>query len=223
VGFALSSGLVLWLWLLLPRAAHRHFRAGRGGAALRRYRLLRAITLDPERRVAVDVSLAACLLAREETAAARATLDRLDREHLDEATRAAFLNNQAYLLVRTDGDGREALRLSEEAIALRPHVVGFHHTRALALLAIGRLDEAIRTLDGLWRDLAASEADAQLEAERCYDLGRAWQRKGQPDYARDYFDRARRAAPGSIWGRRAVEAMPGTDARGTVLADLIEA
>jgi tetratricopeptide (TPR) repeat protein len=224
IGFAIAAIVALWFWLLLPRAAHRHFRAGALGPAMRRYRALRLVTFDPERRGAIDVSLAACHLAADDLSRAAAVLGRIDAERVGEATRSALLNNRAYATLRADGDAAAALGLADQAIALRPHVAGFHHTRAAALLALDRTDEAIRILDALWHDLAGDEASAVLEAERCYDLGRAWQRKGHADYARDYFERARRAAPTSRWSARATEQLPhgelGSDAR---LSELLEA
>ena len=207
-GSVAAMAFVSWLGLLLPRAAHHHFRAGNVRAAGRRYRLLRAVTIDPERRGAIDVSLAACSLAGDDIIGARTTLARVDRKRVGEATRSALLNNLAYASLCSGGDGYAALALADEAIALRPHVAGFHHTRAAALLALNRLDEAIRILDDLWRDIAGDDDSAILEAERCYDLGRAWQRKGHTDYARDYFERARRAAPTSSWSVRATAELP---------------
>ncbi len=79
----------------------------------------------------------------------------------------------------------------DEAIGLRPDVPAIQHTRARALLAVGRIDDAISVLDAM---RAAGELAPQLEADRCRDLATAWERKGQVDYAMDYRDRARLVA-----------------------------
>jgi hypothetical protein len=41
---------------------------------------------------------------------------------------------------------------------------------------------------------AGGELSPALEAMRCRELARAWDHKGQPDYAADYRDRARLVA-----------------------------
>jgi hypothetical protein len=87
-------------------------------------------------------------------------------------------------------------------MALRPDLSDFRHTRGLVLLGLGRLDEALRELDAVWQRRVSDNTSPLLEAERCYDLGSAWLKKG------DYFDRARRAAPDSPWAARAAAAMP---------------
>jgi tetratricopeptide (TPR) repeat protein len=193
-------GTVL-IWL--PRAAHRAFQRGRFGRASVLYRLLGWVRFRRETRASVRVSLAACALGMDDYERALAVLDRQDPGELADALRAAWLNNRAYALVRAERDAREALSQSETAISLRPDVAGFRHTRGIALLRLGRLDEAIRELDGLWSAIAGDERGHLLEAERCYDLGLAWRAKGEPEYAADYFQRARRASPDSPWANRA--------------------
>jgi pentatricopeptide repeat protein len=87
------------------------------------------------------------------------------------------------------GDPRDALAWAEQATLARPDVPGLVHTLGVALLAAGRLDEAIRAFDSMW---SSGELQAGLEAERCLDLARAWEQKGHPDYADDYRARAAR-------------------------------
>lgn len=214
-------GFVL-VWL--PRAAHRAFEAGNFGRAMLLYRILRRFLFDPGARASVDVSRAACALARGDCPAALRILDRIATDDLNEAARAAWLNNRAYALARNGDDCSAALEHSDESIALRPDVAGFRHTRGLALLGLGRIDEAIRELDGLWSDLAGDETVSLLEAERCYDLAVAWTKKGEHDYAIDYFERARRAAPDSSWATRAAEELTRVPALRSppVLAEFIE-
>ncbi len=54
----------------------------------------------------------------------------------------AVMNNLAYLILRTNGSGEEALSLAERAVEAAPDVPVFVDTRASALLALGRLEEA---------------------------------------------------------------------------------
>jgi tetratricopeptide (TPR) repeat protein len=142
-------------------------------------------------------------MARDEYADALAALDRVDPAYLAEPVRAAWLNNRAYALARLQLQPELALRCIGEAIDLRPQGAGFRHTRGIALLAIGRIDDAIRELDAVWRAQPAEDESPLLEAERCYDLGVAWISKGELDYGVDYFERARKAAPQSRWAQRA--------------------
>ena len=220
-GLALFSvtGLVL---ILLPRTAHRGFRRGNFRRAGLTYRLLGRLRLDREVRAALHVSVAACLLGRERYRDGLTVLAHIDAGVLGESARAAWLNNRAYALARSGGDGAQALADIEEAISLRPDLSGFRHTRGLALLATGRLDDAIRELDAVWLKGGAGDTSPLLESERCYDLGLAWHRKGERDYAADYFDRARRAAPDSVWATRALaELRPAEGRIPDVLADLV--
>jgi tetratricopeptide (TPR) repeat protein len=225
---------LLWslggIWLVfgllpssLPRMAHRAFRRGAFGRAALGYGLLRRVSLDPGARAALEVCLVGCDLARGRHRRALERLDRMPTSSLTAAARAAWLNNRAYALVRAGRDPVEALEHIDEAVSLRPDVPGFRHTRGIALLATGRTDDAIRELDSLWGDLAAGDHPPLLEAERCYDLGRAWRRKGEPEYAVDYFRRARRAAPGSTWAERADDGLTEVGPRPAALPDFLEA
>jgi tetratricopeptide (TPR) repeat protein len=202
-GLVAAAAAIVWL----PRAAHRAFVRGQLSRSALLYRLLRMTLVRRADRLAVDVSLSACELARQEFARALEHLARIDDALLDEAARCAWLNNRAYALARAAGDATAALAAADEAIALRPDVPGFRHTRGVALLALGRTDDAIGELNAVWEAAAEPDAGSVLEAERCFDLGMAWQRKGERDYAVDYFERAQRAAPESPWARRAAEAL----------------
>lgn len=213
-------GLVLF-WL--PRAAHKAFRYGNYPRAKLIYRMLRRCYVSHSARAAVDVSLGACEIARGRFDVAIRWLDRVDTEQLSDSAKAAWHNNRAYALAREGRDQEGALFNIDQAIALRPDVAGFRHTRGVVLLALGRTDEAIRVLDDLWNELVGDERLAMLEAERCYDLGLAWRQKGEHDYAIDYFERARRAAPDSSWAIRASEHLqPGVRAS-EPLAEFMEA
>ena len=205
--FTLLVLLLLAFVIILPRSAHRAFERGDFGRAARLYRVLRPFVVDGGTRGAIDVSLAGCRLAASDWAGALAQLHKVPDDALTPSARAAWLNNRAYANARGPIDASLALRDAEEAMTLRPDVPGFRHTRGIALLALGRLDDAIHELDTVWRKLAHEDLPPLLEAERCYDLGVAWQRKGELDYASDYFLRARAVAPSSPWGRLAGEAL----------------
>ncbi len=205
--FSLIVLILFAFVVLLPRAAHRAFERGEFERASRLYRILRPFVIDPGVRGALDVSLAGCRLAGSDWRGALAELDRVSGQDLAPSARAAWLNNRAYANARGPIDPASALLDAEEAMALRPDVAGFRHTRGIALLALGRLDDAIHELDNVWRKLADEDLPPLLEAERCYDLGIAWQRKGESDYARDYFLRARAVAPASPWARLAGDAV----------------
>lgn len=203
ITLAVVLGVLGGLYVVLPRLAHRAFEQGRHARAARLYAVLRAAIIDPATRGAVDVSLSACALARGDFAGALALLERLDAGRLGPAARAALLNNRAYARARGGVTPAAALGEVEEAMRLRPDVAGFRHTRGVVLLALGRVDEAIAELDAVWSRMGDAEATALLESERCFDLGMAWLRKGERDYARDYFQRARSVAPASPWARKA--------------------
>ena len=197
VAYAAGMWLV-WYGLgaiLLPRLAHGAFRAGDTAQARRRYRLLGL--LSPSARDAARVSIAGAYLIDRDYPRAQASLTAIDGDRLPGLLRAAWLNNRAYALARGGrADAGDPLALVDEALALRPGVAGFLHTRGLALLAAGRFDDAIRAFEAVWD---AGEVDPTLEAERCHDLAIAWERKGQPDYASDSRLRALRASPTSPW------------------------
>jgi hypothetical protein len=192
LGVAAVMALWVWQWLWLPRSAHRAFAAGRFARARRRYRLTGMLAAAPQRRRAALLSQLACHVAANERDAAGRMLAAIDANALDVAERAVWLNNRACLALAADPIG--ALALADEATELRPDVPALQHTRGMALLAVGRVDDAIAVLDQM---RAGGELAAQLEAERCRDLARAWTQKGEPAYAEDYRLRAEAlASPG---------------------------
>jgi predicted Zn-dependent protease len=179
--------------IVLPRAGHRAFGRGRHAVARRRYRVIAALAMTRRRAAHAQLSMAACDLADGAHERAMATLTRLDAG-LDPDARAVWLNNRAYAALRCPelGIGNAvALAWADEAVALRPDVPAIGHTRGLALLELGRVDDAIRVLEELW---GKEELAPRLEAERCRDLARAWRAKGHADYAADYETRGRRYA-----------------------------
>ena len=189
VGLAVLATLGLALWL--PRAAHGAFEGARYASAARRYHLIAATAWSPARERAAVLSRAGCDIAAGRLAAAEHILAGFDGSTLDSAERVTWLNNRACAALEAGHDPHAALALVEAAVALRPDVPAVQHTRATALVALGRFDEAIGILDAM---RAGGELAPALEALRCRELARAWEHKGQPDYAADYRERARLVA-----------------------------
>jgi hypothetical protein len=190
-GIGLDLLATLWLVLWLPRSAHGQFAVARFASAGRRYRLIGASAFTASRERAALLSRSGCALAAGHHAAAERLLGQLDAATLTTAERVTWLNNRACLALAAGDDPAAALALADDAIALRPDVPAVLHTRASALIALGRLDEAIGMLEAM---RAGGELAPGLEAVRCRELALAWERKGQPDYAADYRDRARLVA-----------------------------
>jgi len=191
IGVAAAIAATIWLVLWLPRAAHAAFEAARHARAARRYRLIAATAFTASRERAAVLSRAGCDIAAGRLDAAERALAGFDGAALDAAERVTWLNNRACVALETGGDPRAALDLVEQAVALRPDVPAVQHTRATALIALGRFDDAIGVLEAM---RAGGELSPALEALRCRELARAWDQKGQPDYAADYRDRARLVA-----------------------------
>jgi predicted Zn-dependent protease len=188
IGFAIIATATGWLVIWLPRTAHAAFDTARFTRAHRRYRLIGSLAFTRRRERAAALSRSGCQLAAGRLAAAEATLAAIDPADLDASERVVWLNNRACAALDAGRDAHEALTLVDEATALRPDVPGVQHTRARALLAVGRVDDAISVLDAM---RSAGELSQYLEAERCRELADAWEKKGQGDYAADYRERAR--------------------------------
>jgi predicted Zn-dependent protease len=186
-GAGLGTLAVFWLWLWLPRSAHDAFEGGKYAAARRRYHLLGMLAVTAFRERSALLSRAGCFVAEGDVGAAERLLATLDVTNLAAAERAVWLNNRACAALAAGGDPLTALALVDEASALRPDVPALQHTRGMALLAVGRVDDAIVVLDGM---RAGGELPPRLEAERCRDLAKAWLQKGEAAYAEDYRLRA---------------------------------
>ena len=189
VGVGCSVVATLWVTLWLPRSAHAAFGAARFDRAERRYRTIAALAFTTSRERAALLSRAGCDIAAGRLEPADAALATL--EPADTTERVVWLNNRACAALDAGRDAHAALVLVDEAIDLRPDVPAIQHTRARALLAVGRIDDAIAVLDAM---RSGGELSAQLEAERCRDLAKAWEHKGQAAYADDYRARARLVA-----------------------------
>jgi predicted Zn-dependent protease len=186
-GVVLSLLWLLYLWLWLPRLAHAAFEMGTFVVASRRYRWLARLAPTATRERAALLSLIGCSVAAGELADAERLLAAIDPAQLPVAERAVWLNNRACAQLEASGDPAAALALADEAGALRPDVPALQHTRAMALIAVGRIDDAISVLDGM---RTAGELPPRLESERCRELARAWAQKGETAYADDYRMRA---------------------------------
>jgi predicted Zn-dependent protease len=178
---------LLYVWLWLPRSAHGAFEAGAYVAAERRYRILGLVAPTSSRERAARLSRAGCFVAASRLDRAEPLLAAIDPTQLAAAERAVWLNNRACAHLAAGRDPAAALALVDEASALRPDVPALQHTRGMALLAVGRIDDAIAVLDGM---RAAGELPPRLEADRCRDLAKAWSQKGETAYAEDYRLRA---------------------------------
>lgn len=191
VGALIAVVATLWLQLWLPRSAHAAFQVGRFDRAARRYRVIAGLAFTRARERAAILSRSGCEVAAGRRERADAILEQLELEDLDGAERVVWLNNRACALLDGGGDATRALALVDEAILMRPDVPAIQHTRGRALLAVGRIDDAIAVLDSM---RVGGELSPRLEAERCKDLATAWETKGQAEYADDYRDRARLVA-----------------------------
>jgi predicted Zn-dependent protease len=187
LAFASASAVVLWAVVWLPRSAHAAFEAGQFAGATRRYWLIGRIAVSARRERGALLSRAGCAVATSRFDDAERLLGRVDAAVLDAAERAVWLNNRAYAALRRGDDARAALALVDEATVLRPDVPAIQHTRGLALLAVGRIDDAIAVLDSM---RSAGELPPRLEAARCRELATAWDAKGEAAYAEDYRIRA---------------------------------
>ena len=199
------------LRFVLARMAHGAFARGDARRARRLYRVSRWLAPGRRLRRALGVSEAGCDLVGGRYAEALARLESMDGHTLGPVARATWLNNLAYARARSGIDPRQALADIDEAMRLCPDLVGFHHTRGVALLALGRTDEAIDELDRV-HALTEGEPEPELEAERCFDLATAWQQKNEPGYAGDYLQRAIARAPTSRWANLSRQALPGNGA-----------
>lgn len=191
VGFGIVTVVTVLLVVWLPRSAHAAFGNGRHARAARRYTLIQSLAFSPRRERAAILSRAGCYISLKRVAPAEQLLAMLASEPLDVAERAVWLNNRACAALEAGSDPHAALALVDEATGLRPDVPAVQHTRGLALLAVGRIDDAIAVFDNM---RAGGELPASLEAERCRDLASAWERKGQTEYAEDYRQRALQVA-----------------------------
>ncbi len=200
IAAAVAALAYLFVFAWLPRAAHRAFVKADFDRASRLFAASGWFRPGKGARQRSRLSRAACELGAGRWRSGLELAEGLKISELPEAELAVWNNNMAYALSRLEVRGGDALEHADAALQSRPRLAGFIHTRGIALLGLGRVDEAITVLEEAHSGEPNTEA---LEAERCYDLARAWLAKGEDDYACDYFDRSRRAAPSSSWAARA--------------------
>ncbi|MFT3692957.1 MAG: hypothetical protein QM831_07440 [Kofleriaceae bacterium] len=191
-GISLVMLAMLWVWLWLPRTAHSSFEAGNFKRARRRYGIVQLLTRSTDRARAALLSRIGCAIAARDLDGADRLLAGVDAGVLDAQERAVWLNNRACVVLGRSGDARAALALVDEATMLRPDVPALQHTRGMALIAVGRIDDAIAVLDKM---RAAGELSSRLEADRCRELALAWAKKGEAAYSDDYRMRADALSP----------------------------
>ncbi len=186
-GVSLALLVLVYVWLWLPRLAHASFDTGKFTSAARRYRWLERLAWSATRERSARLSRAGCYVSTSDVDAAERILAAIDGSGLAVAERAVWLNNRACASLAARRDPTDALALADEAGALRPDVPALQHTRAMALIAVGRIDDAIAILENM---RSGGELAPRLEADRCRELARAWTLKGHEAYAEDYRLRA---------------------------------
>lgn len=161
---------------------------------------------------AVQVAFAAgegALLAKEgKHREGRAVLEGIDRAPLDPATKAAVLNNLAWVMA-LGGDARAALPLADEALATAPPATTadargrYLGTRGVARVLAGELDGGVRDLE----TVLAAGGTQNNQATRAFYLGEGLRALGHHLEARAAYERACREAPESAEGKRARAAL----------------
>jgi tetratricopeptide (TPR) repeat protein len=181
-----------------------HFRAGRFDLARRGTEWLLRFSFRPGSRATLELNLAACHLAAGEYELGGEALRAIDREALDASVEGIWENNFAYYLLSTGGPPREALALVEQSANRNPANPAFRSTRGIALLALGRVDDAIAELQ-LAVDTGAEHQGPAAMAENYFHLARAWDARGESAYARDHFLKALNVGPQTLFGRMSAE------------------
>lgn len=187
------------------------FRAGRLAAARRGAELLLRLARSPEQRAAMKLQVAACALAQGNPEEGLQLLASLDREQLDEASRAIWLNNFAYGTLFAGGRPEEAFAACNEATALQPDNPAFRSTRGIALLTLGHVPDAIAELQTSV-DAGLRRQGAAALAENYYHLAQAWEAQGEHAYARDHYLKSLNVAPRSRYGRKSADRVRGATA-----------
>lgn len=209
LGWWLVCGGALWfvlarLWL--PRAAHKAFVLGKLAKSRWLYEVLYWMRPGRSARAQTRLSIAANHLMAGNYAAAEQLIAQLSGHDLDDATKAVWLNNHAYLALMTGQNLETALSSCRQALALRPHVPGFLHTEGAILMELGETAKAIERFERL-ASVNQVSIGGDLESQRCFHLGLSWQKKGESEYGRDYFLKAYQASPESKWGQLALKSL----------------
>jgi tetratricopeptide (TPR) repeat protein len=120
---------------------------------------------------------------------------------VSEAIRLAPEDSDHYALLASihfqESRWREALSAAEQGLQFDPEHVGCANLRAVALVKLGRRDEAGRTIDTA---LARHPDNALTHANQGWTL----LEKGQPKKAAEHFREALRLDPQNDWARRGI-------------------
>jgi tetratricopeptide (TPR) repeat protein len=204
----IGAGVVVIDAARTTRRVLRHFREGRFDLARRGTEWLMQLSRKPASRSALALNLAACHLAAGEYEPGGQVLLDLDRESLDASVDGIWENNYAYFLLGTGGSPTEAFSLADQAASRSPSNPAFRSTRGIALLALGRVDDALSELQ-LAVDMGSEHQGAAAMAENYFHLARAWEARGEVAYARDHFLKSLNVGPQTLFGRRSAERLRG--------------
>ena len=150
----------------------QHQRVGR--------RLDEAIGKHPD-KVSIQFDLANLRMLQGRNQDAEVIFRRVADQNKDTATP---LNNLAWMLAVTGGRDAEALALIDRAIAIDGARPGYLDTRALAHLAGGRAEEAIR-------DLEEAAVGLPKDGDILFHLAEAYLKAGKPQEAAEALERAK--------------------------------
>ncbi|HSJ55271.1 MAG TPA: tetratricopeptide repeat protein [Anaerolineae bacterium] len=103
-----------------------------------------------------------------------------------------------------------AFRLYDLALALRPDAASrliVLTNRGAALLHGGQVDDAISTLEGVLADSQRSRLGIKYEAAAHYNLGYAYELKGDDAQSVTQYNEAMEVLPGSLYARAAQSAL----------------
>jgi tetratricopeptide (TPR) repeat protein len=123
--------------------------------------------------------------------------------------RSRLVVDLANTLVRRERK-ETAFRLYDLALALRPDATSrliVLTNRGAALLYSGQVDEAISTLEGVLADRQTSRLGIKYEAAAHYNLGYAYELKGEDALSVMQYNEAIEALPGSLYARAAQSAL----------------
>jgi tetratricopeptide (TPR) repeat protein len=108
------------------------------------------------------------------------------------------------------GRKEAAFRTYDLALALRPDDAAqlvVRTNRGAALLHEGQVDDAIAALEGVLSDSQRAQLGMKYEAAAYYNLGYAYELKGEDTLSVAQYNKAMEALPGSLYARAAQSAL----------------
>ncbi len=123
--------------------------------------------------------------------------------------RSRLVVDIANMLVRRDRK-ETAFRLYDLALALRPDATSrliVLTNRSVALLHSGQVDEAVAALEGVLASSQSSRLGIKYEAAVHYNLGYAYELKGEDAQSVMHYNQAIETLPGSLYARAAQAAL----------------